>query len=57
MEEPLPNVVDITHTVTADLNRASKDEDGVIFSKGDRFAGVSLYVKNNRLKYVYNADS
>lgn len=50
-----PNVTGNTHTVTVNLNRKQK-VDGVLFSKGDRFAGVSLYVKNNRLKYVYNAD-
>lgn len=50
-----PDVTGNTHTVTVKLNRR-QNVDGVLFSKGDRFAGVSLYVKNNRLKYVYNAD-
>lgn len=46
-----------THTLTAKLNRKDTHEDGVLFASGDRFGGVSLYVLNNRLKYVYNLDA
>lgn len=43
--------------IKAVLERKSKEEEGVIFAKGDRFGGVSLYVLHNRLKYVYNLDA
>lgn len=43
-----------THSVTAWIHRESTEEDGVIFSTGDRFSGASFYIKDNRLKYVYN---
>lgn len=51
-----PAILNATHTVIANINRNSCDKEGVIFSKGDRFAGVSFYIKDNKLKYVYNAD-
>lgn len=45
-----------SHSVTVQLDRRSKDEVGVLISKGDRFAGVSFYILNNKLKYTYNLD-
>ena len=46
-----------THTFTAILNRKAITEKGVLISKGDRFGGITLYVKDNRIKYVYNVDA
>ena len=43
-----------THSVTAWISREDISEDGVLFSTGDRFSGASFYIKDNRLKYVYN---
>ena len=51
-----PSVTNATHRVTVCLERKNKEEEGVLFVKGDRFAGVSFYVKDNHLKYVYNVD-
>jgi arylsulfatase len=51
-----PGVSDRTHSIIAVLDRKAAEEQGVIFSKGDRFGGISFYVKDNKLKYVYNAD-
>lgn len=51
-----PGLATRSHTFTAVLDRRSETEEGVIFSKGERSTGVSLYIKNNRLKYVYNAN-
>ena len=51
-----PGLTSRTHTVTVRLNRKNKEEKGVLISKGDRFAGVTFYVKDNHLKYVYNVD-
>ncbi|MGN0376791.1 MAG: sulfatase-like hydrolase/transferase [Suilimivivens sp.] len=45
-----------SHDVKAKLNRKTKDEDGVIISKGDRLSGISFYIKDNKLKYTYNLD-
>lgn len=42
--------------VTAYIHRDSKTEDGVIYSYGQRFGGFSFYIKDNKLKYVYNAN-
>ncbi len=42
--------------VTAFIYRKSVADDGVIFSSGQRFGGNSFYIKNNRLKFVYNAN-
>lgn len=35
--------------------RRSADEQGVLVATGDRFGGFSLYIRDNTLKYVYNA--
>lgn len=43
-----------SHVVSVILDRQSTEEEGVLVSKGGRSGGVSFYVKNNRLKYVYN---
>jgi arylsulfatase len=45
------------HTITVELDRKSADEEGVLVSKGDRFGGISLYVKDNKPKFVYNLDT
>jgi arylsulfatase len=42
--------------VTACIHRDSTKEEGVLYSSGQRFGGFSFYIKNNRLKYVYNAN-
>lgn len=49
-----PGLSSRTNTVTIHLNRKSKEEEGVLISSGDRFGGTSIYIKNNRLNYVYN---
>lgn len=43
-----------TYTLTAKIFRKDEDDDGVIFSSGDRFGGFTFYIKDNKLKYVYN---
>lgn len=42
------------HTVTVWLHRDSEDEEGVLYSVGARFGGYTFYIKDNKLKYVYN---
>ena len=43
-----------SHVVIAEIVRSSKEEEGVIYSNGQRFGGVTFYVKDNHLKYAYN---
>lgn len=45
-----------SHIVTAEVHRDSAAQEGVLYSKGQRFGGVTFYVKDNRLKYAYNAN-
>ncbi|MGN0587376.1 MAG: arylsulfatase, partial [Oscillospiraceae bacterium] len=44
------------HIVTAFLYRDSAEQDGVIYSNGQRFGGWSFYIKDNHLKFVYNSN-
>ena len=49
-----PGIATRTGVITVKLARKSKQEEGVLIAAGDRFSGISFYVKNNRLKYVFN---
>ena len=49
-------ILDATdYFVEAVITRKEK-EDGVLFSKGTRFGGIVFYIKDNYLKFVYNAN-
>lgn len=43
-----------SHAVEAIVDRSDKKQEGVIFSLGNQFAGLSFYVIHNRLKFTYN---
>lgn len=43
--------------VTATITRSTREEEGVIYSVGQRFGGFSFYVKDNHLKYAYNSNT
>lgn len=45
-----------SHVVTANIHRDYEEQDGVIYSNGQRFGGITFYIKDNYLKYVYNAN-
>lgn len=45
-----------SHIVTANIHRDSDEQDGVIYSNGQRFGGITFYIKDNHLKYVYNTN-
>lgn len=45
-----------TSSITAIINRTDTKTEGVILSRGDRFGGLSFYIKDNLLKYAYNTD-
>lgn len=51
-----PGLTSRTHSVDITLKRENDSEEGVLLSKGDRFGGITFYIKDNHLKYVYNAD-
>ncbi|MGH9014840.1 MAG: arylsulfatase [Acidimicrobiia bacterium] len=42
------------HTITAEVERPDASAEGVLLALGGRFAGWTLYVKDNRLVYEYN---
>lgn len=46
----------VSHTVKAEIFREDASQEGVLYSNGQRFGGISFYIKDNRLKYVYNAN-
>lgn len=48
------NTIEAGHEIWADIFRESGSEEGVIYSNGQRFGGMTFYIKNNCLKYVYN---
>jgi arylsulfatase len=52
-----PGLGSRNQTITVELDRKQTSEEGVLISKGDRFGGISLYVKDNKPKFVYNLDA
>jgi arylsulfatase len=48
------NVLNRSHTITAEVVIPEGGADGVLLAQGGRFAGYSFFVKNNRLHYVHN---
>jgi len=54
MEMTVLNVKNRSHTVTAEVEIPEGGAKGVILAQGGRFAGWSLYVKDNSAKYVHN---
>lgn len=53
-ESVAPNIRNRSYTVAVEVDVQSPDANGVLFSHGARFGGHALYVKDGRLKYVYN---
>jgi arylsulfatase len=54
MENTVLNIKNCSHSVTAEVEVAEGQTDGVIVAQGGRFAGWSLYVKDEVVKYVHN---
>ena len=50
-----PNLDGRAYTIDADVDIAGPGTTGVIFSRGGRYGGSSLFVKNNRVIYEVNA--
>ncbi|MCX6670030.1 MAG: arylsulfatase, partial [Methanothrix sp.] len=54
MEPDIPDTHNSSYSITADVDIPQKGAEGVLFSIGGRFAGLSLYVQNNHLVFDYN---
>ena len=48
------NIRNRSYSIAVEVDIDSEDAGGVLFSHGARFGGHSLYVKDRKLKYVYN---
>src|SRR5206468_4351890 len=48
------NIRNRSYSIAVDVNVEDADASGVLFSHGARFGGHALYVKDSKLKYVYN---
>jgi arylsulfatase A-like enzyme len=53
-ESVAPNIRNRSYTIGAVLDLAAPGASGVLFAHGGRFGGHALYIKDNRLHYVYN---
>ena len=53
-ESAAPNVRNRSYTIGAQVDLPGTGALGVLFAHGSRFGGHALYVKDNRLHYVYN---
>ena len=53
-ESVAPNIRNRSYTIAAEMDIETPEASGVIFSQGSRFGGHALYVKDGKLKYVYN---
>ncbi|MFF0345322.1 arylsulfatase [Kribbella sp. NPDC004875] len=53
-ESVAPNIRNRSYTIAAELEVATPEAGGVIFSQGSKFGGHALYLDEGRLRYVYN---
>jgi arylsulfatase A-like enzyme len=53
-ESAAVNIRDRSYTIGALVDIPAPGAEGVLFAHGSRFGGHALYVKDNRLHYVYN---
>jgi arylsulfatase A-like enzyme len=53
-ESQAVNTRNRSYAVAAQVDIPAPDAEGVLFAHGARFGGHALYVKNNRLHYVYS---
>jgi arylsulfatase len=53
-ETAAANLRNRSYSIAVEVNVESDDASGVLFSHGSRFGGHALYVKDRKLKYVYN---
>ncbi len=53
-ESVAPNIRGRPYTIAVEVDVHNAEAEGVLFSQGSRFGGHALYVKEGKLKYVYN---
>jgi arylsulfatase A-like enzyme len=53
-ESVAPNIRNRSYTVAVEVDIQTPDASGVLFAHGSRFGGHALYIKDGKLKYVYN---
>ncbi len=53
-ESVAPNIRNRSYTIAVEVDIATTEASGVLFSHGARFGGHALYIKDGKLKYVYN---
>ena len=53
-ESVAPNIRNRSYTIAVEVTIDTEEASGVLFAHGSRFGGHALYVKDRKLKYVYN---
>jgi arylsulfatase len=53
-ESVAPNIRNRSYTLAVEATIDTEEAGGVLFAQGARFGGHALYVKDRKLKYVYN---
>jgi arylsulfatase A-like enzyme len=53
-ESVAPNIRNRSYTIAVEVDIQTTDAGGVLFAHGSRFGGHALYIKDGKLKYVYN---
>jgi hypothetical protein len=53
-ESLAPNIRNRSYTVAVEVTLDTQDAAGVLFAHGSRFGGHALYLKDGKLKYIYN---
>ncbi len=53
-ESVAPNIRSRSYTIAVEATIDTTEASGVLFAHGSRFGGHALYIKDGRLKYVYN---
>jgi len=53
-ESAAPNIRNRSYTIAVEATIETEEAGGVLLAQGARFGGHSLYIKDGKLKYVYN---
>jgi arylsulfatase len=53
-ESVAPNIRNRSYTIAVEATVETEEAGGVLLAQGARFGGHALYIKDGRLKYVYN---
>jgi arylsulfatase len=53
-ESVAPNIRNRSYTIAVEVTIDTEEAGGVLFAQGARFGGHALYLKDRKLKYVYN---